>query len=181
MQRSIFLPFSVGAFALCALLVACDKEKPPATNGAGSTTTPTNPPETDPSHQNGDDHDHADGDHDHDEQPGHSHGETTALGEQAAGGFTVRASRDGDVTPGGDVPIDVWVTGGDSKVAAVRFWIGAEDAAGSVKARAANETGPTHWHTHAEAPTPMPEGSRLWVEIEREGGEKVVTGFDLKM
>jgi hypothetical protein len=59
----------------------------------------------------------------------------------------------------------------------VRFWIGSEDAKGSVKAKAEDEDG--HWHTHCEAPSPMPEGSKLWVEIEK-GGDRQVVGFDLK-
>ncbi|MCW5776997.1 MAG: hypothetical protein KIS87_11210 [Phycisphaeraceae bacterium] len=34
------------------------------------------------------------------------------------------------------------------------------------------------WHAHAEIPSPVPEGSKLWVEIEAAGGEIVVAGFD---
>lgn len=35
------------------------------------------------------------------------HGATTALGEKTAGVYVIKASRDGDVTPGKDVPITV--------------------------------------------------------------------------
>lgn len=125
----------------------------------------------------GGDHDH---DHDHDHAPGddgHSHGPTTQLGEQTVDGFTIKASRDGAVTAGGDAPIDVWVTGG-GEVSAVRFWIGTQDAKGSVKARAELER--DHWHTHAEVPSPLPPGSKLWVEIEAAQGKKTIAGFDLK-
>ena len=83
---------------------------------------------------------------------------------------------------GGDAPIDVWLTGGDiSKVTAVRFWIGTESGAESVKARAEIEipSEPNHWHTHAEVPSPIPAESRLWVEIEAEG-QKMVGSFELK-
>jgi hypothetical protein len=85
------------------------------------------------------------------------------------------------VKAGGEAPIDVWVTGGP-KVAAVRFWIGTEDAKGSLKAKAVIENAdqPNHWHTHAEIPDPLPAGSKLWVEIEAEGGAKSVISFDLK-
>lgn len=106
------------------------------------------------------------------------HGATTALGEQAAGAYTVKASRDGDITPGKDVPIDVWVTGA-GKIAAVRFWIGSQDAKGSIKAKAELET--DNWHTHAEVPSPLPEGSKLWVEVESDTGEKTQVGFGLKV
>ncbi|HEX8876509.1 MAG TPA: hypothetical protein VF777_07155 [Phycisphaerales bacterium] len=105
------------------------------------------------------------------------HGATTALGEKTVGVYAIKASRDGDVTPGKDVPIDVWVTG-TSKVAAVRFWIGTEDAKGSLKAKAELEK--DNWHTHAEVPSPLPTGSQLWIEIESDTGEKTRTSFDLK-
>jgi hypothetical protein len=124
-----------------------------------------------------DDHAHAPGDgHDHGDD--HGHGATTQLGEQTAGGFTIKASRDGDIKAGSDAPIDVWVTGGAAKVAAVRFWIGLEDGKGSLKAKAELEK--DNWHTHVEVPNPLPEGSKLWVEVENDKAEKTVTGFDLK-
>lgn len=112
------------------------------------------------------------------------------LGSATIGPFTVRASRDqGEINPGGDAPIDVWLTpapetsGGDlSKLTAVRFWIGSESGVESVKAKASieNPSEPNHWHTHAEVPSPLPQGSRLWVEIEVDG-RKHVGSFDLKM
>jgi hypothetical protein len=106
------------------------------------------------------------------------HGATTALGEKTAGVYNIKASRDGDITPGKDVPIDVWITG-TGKIAAVRFWIGSQDAKGSIKAKAELET--DNWHTHAEVPSPLPEGSKLWVEVESDTGEKIRAAFDLKM
>jgi len=136
------------------------------------------------------DHDHADHDHDHGDHAGHDHDdhdhmmvadhEMRMLGEQTVDGMTVKASRDDvEFTAGGEAPIDVWVDGGDGKgvgVTAVRFWIGTEDGRGSVKAKAAIEG--DHWHTHAEIPATLPEGAKLWVEIER-GDERSTTSFDL--
>lgn len=106
-------------------------------------------------------------------------GEVIALGTSKLGAFELRASRDkGDITAGGDAPIDVWIDGGVGKgVTAVRFWIGTEDAKGSVKAKADVEDG--KWHTHVEIPSPIPAGTKLWVEIEESGGKKSVTSFDL--
>ena len=95
------------------------------------------------------------------------HGATVELGEQKAGEFNVKVSRDGDVKAGAELPVDIWVTGGP-KVAAVRFWVGVESGEGSMKAKVELEK--DNWHTHGEAPSPMPEGSKLWVEIEAEGG-----------
>lgn len=107
-------------------------------------------------------------------------GEVIALGTTNLGAFEVRASRDkGDIKPGGDAPIDVWIDGGVGKgVTAVRFWIGTQDAKGSIKAKADIEDG--KWHTHVEIPSPMPGGSKLWIEIEETGGKKMAGSIDLK-
>jgi hypothetical protein len=132
------------------------------------------------------DHDHAAAGHDHaaaSQDPtkpndGHEHGTTTELGEQEAGGFKVKASRDGSVKAGVDAAIDVWVNGGKAGNA-VRFWIGTEDAKGSIKTKAEVEV--DHWHTHAEVPNPLPAGSKLWVEVDGDGGAKTTVSFDLKL
>ena len=134
-------------------------------------------------------HDHAGHDHgkkDHAPAPeaapapesADDHGPTTQLGEQVSGAFTVKASRDGALTAGGEAPIDVWVSSATDKVHAVRFWIGTEDGKGSMKAKAELEK--DNWHTHAEVPNPIPAQSKLWVEVENEKREKIVVGFDLK-
>ncbi len=170
-----FALVSAVVISACTLLPAgCGKEPDPAAPAAGG-AKPARPDAH--AHADGDAHDHADGDA-HDHADDRHHGETTRLGEQTVGGFTLRASRDGEIVPGKEAAIDVWVTGGP-KVVAVRFWIGTQDGRGSVKARAELEK--DNWHTHAEVPSPLPEGSRLWVEVEAAGGEIVVAGFDLKL
>lgn len=92
--------------------------------------------------------------------------------------MTVRALRDGDITPGGEVAIDVAMTSATAKIAAVRLWIGTQDAKGSVKAKAELEK--DSWHTHVEVPIPLPEASMLWVEVETDAGAKSLASFDLK-
>lgn len=141
------------------------------------------------------DHDHGADDHDHDHDhaaeasesghvPGHG-GTVVALGEQAIGSFMAVATRDaGEIAAGKEAPIDVTVTPGaegGARVSAVRFWIGTEDAKGSVKARASIEdpNSPSRWHTHVEIPSPVPAGSRLWVEIEDDKGVTSVGSFEL--
>ncbi|MEI7658138.1 MAG: hypothetical protein WCK33_08750 [Phycisphaerae bacterium] len=109
---------------------------------------------------------------------GHEHGVTVQLGEQREGDYVIKASRDGELKPDADAPIDVWVSGGKSRVVAVRFWIGAADAKGSIKAKAEIEG--DHWHTHAETPATIGPDARLWVEVEAEGGVKTLTSFDLR-
>jgi len=111
--------------------------------------------------------------------PGHGV-EVIDLGTTKIGAFEVRASRDkGDIKPGGEAPVDVWIDGGVGKgVAAVRFWIGTQDAKGSLKAKAGIEEG--KWHTHVEIPSPIPPDTKLWIEIESEKGEKALGSLDLK-
>ncbi|HPF37771.1 MAG TPA: hypothetical protein P5081_10430 [Phycisphaerae bacterium] len=111
------------------------------------------------------------------------HGTPIELGKSSIGAYDVRASRDeGAISPGGDAPIDVWLTGDLSGVLAVRFWIGTKTGEESIKALAGieNKDEPNHWHTHAEVPDPLPAGSQLWVEIETEGATGVGM-FELKM
>lgn len=112
-------------------------------------------------------------------RPGHS-GEVIELGTTKIGVFEVRASREkGEIKPGGDAPVDVWIDGGVGKgVTAVRFWVGVADAKGSIKAKADIEDG--KWHTHVEVPSPIPAETKLWVEIEEAGGKKSVGSIDLK-
>ena len=122
--------------------------------------------------------------HDCEEEHGHPAGPPIELGTSACGAFTVKAARDHfPMKPGCDSPIDVWLSGGSAKVVAVRFWVGLEDAKGSIKARAAieNPAEPNHWHAHAEIPDPIPAGSKIWVEVEAEGGAKGVCSYDPKM
>src|SRR5829696_3151050 len=101
------------------------------------------------------------------------------LGEKTVGSLKLVATMDAPVKAagGGDGAFDVVITGGKPK--AVRFWVGTEDAKGSVKAKAEEET-TDNWHTHAEVPSPLPAGSKFWVEVEPPTAEKFVESFDLK-
>jgi len=161
------LAFPAAAMMLVGFAQIAGCEKKPE---ARSTSAPAPAGTGKDAHGHGHDDDHAGG-------AGHGHGPTTQLGEVTVEGFTVKASRDGGLTPGGDTPVAVWVTGGSSKVNAVRFWIGTQDAKGSMKAKAELET--DSWHTHVEVPKPMPTDSKLWVEIDAEGSEKILASFEL--
>ena len=152
------LGVSCSAFAL-ACLVGCDKGAAPASKPAEA------------AHDHDHDHDHA-----HASESGHAHGAVVEMGEQKAGPYTVKLSRDGDIKPGGEVPVDIWVDGG-AKGKAVRVWFGTEDAKGSIKAKCEVEDG--QWHAHGEVPDPMPAGAKLWVEVEGEDGTKTVVGFTI--
>lgn len=196
MTRRLAQTLIAGSSILAAIALAACGDGPGASPGASGSTqgaaAPANAPTTDSHGQAHSSHDHAHGEHhDHDHADGHahsqegghggmahSHGPTVELGEQSSGALKVKASRDGDVTPGGELPVDIWVTGGSARVSSVRFWVGIESAKGSVKAKAALET--DNWHNHAEVPSPLPEGSKLWVSIELGDGTKSLVSFDLK-
>ena len=165
---------SLSLAASVLALAACNKEQPPAK------PTPD-------AHANAAHDDHAHGlNGEHLEQTAGHGGPVIDLGSTTIGNFNAVATRDeGQIIAGKDAPIDVTVTpatGGDAKPAAVRFWIGTEDAKGSVKAKAdvENPAEPNRWHTHAEIPNPIPDGAKLWVEIEDEQGGKALGSFDLK-
>jgi hypothetical protein len=150
------------------------------------------------SHGRGGDHAH-DHDHDHDHGHDHSHGmgghghghghggSVIALGEQAAGPYRLKATRDeGAIEAGGEAPVDVWVDAASEsapRVTAVHFWIGDEAGTAAQRARGIIEDidHPTVWHAHVKIPDPMPAGARLWVEITSDAGERtVVASFDLR-
>ena len=99
------------------------------------------------------------------------------IGEKTVGNLKLVATMDAPVKPGGEGAFDLVITGGKPK--AVRFWVGTEDAKGSTKARAEEET-PDNWHTHVEVPDPLPPGSKFWAEVEPTAGEKFNASFDLK-
>lgn len=168
-------PALVAVTTIILILAGCDQK--PAAPPAGSDSTAAADPRAGASEKSAGESRPASG-------HGHS-GEVVDLGTSTVGELTVQASRDaGELKAGGDAAIDVRITTADGKpasVTAVRFWIGTEDAKGSVKARAEIEDpqDPGRWHTHAELPNPLPEGARLWVEIETAEGKKAA-GFDLK-
>lgn len=156
--------------------------------GCERSPNPTTPPASAPSTSARKD-DHADHDHAHEGESAHKAGhggDVVDLGATKIGELSVRASRDKDeVKAGSDTPIDVWVATADGKpapVTAVRLWIGTEDAKGAIKAKGELEDPkePSHWHAHVEVPNPIPDGSKLCVEIEGKDGKKTVGSFELK-
>jgi len=164
---------SLAPLAALSTLSGCEEKKP----AAGSSAAPK-----------ADDHGHDHGPSGEHAAPKAGHGgPVIALGEQTIGSFSAKATRDeGAIVAGKDTPIDVTITpvaGSTTKAAAVRYWIGAQDAKGSVKAKAEieNPQEPDRWHVHVEIPNPMPAESKLWVEIEDDKGGTAVGSYDLKM
>jgi hypothetical protein len=163
---------SVGLMVMAGLgmMVGCEEKKPAA------------PVSTPAAAAAGHDHDH---DHDH----GHSHGgeKAVVLGTTTIGDFLAIAARgEAKFEAGKEAAVTVSVSAAPGKTAsakAVRFWVGAQDAKGSVKAKgeiADAKKAPNDWHQHADVPKPLPEGAKLWVEIEDEKGAPSTGSFDLK-
>lgn len=68
------------------------------------------------------------------------------------------------------------ITGGE--VAAVREWVGPEDASGVVVVK--TEIEKDYHHGHVEMPNPIPADARLWIEIETPSGERLKGSTALK-
>ncbi|MGE3173513.1 MAG: hypothetical protein AB7O97_12890 [Planctomycetota bacterium] len=123
------------------------------------------------------DHDHGPDGHTHPAPAGggdggdghtHAHGPRVPLGEVTVGGRTIAVSRLAEIQPGHEADFDLDFQKGPLP-AAVRGWIGVESGQGSRKVRFEPET-ETRMHGHPEVPDPMPEGSKLWLELEGEDG-----------
>jgi hypothetical protein len=99
------------------------------------------------------------------------------LGSQTIGGYTVAAARFGDLKPGEEAVVELTVTGGSGKPRAVRAWVGTENAEGSAKAK--GEAEGDDYDVHVEVPATLPQGSKLWVEVETAAG-KPRGSFELK-
>jgi hypothetical protein len=107
--------------------------------------------------------------HDHAE---HAHGSTTAIGTVTIGAFTVAAAGTGAMAMGKDWYIELKLTPTQPAAKAIRIWVGAENARGSVKAKAALEHAATgEYSAHVEIPAPMPADARLWIALETADGQ----------
>ena len=157
MSKSIPL---VTSFLLALSTVACE-----------SGTTPPKPQTPAPAPApSGDGHDHDHG------GEGHSHGDEHALGTVEIGGVTLTITQDGDVAGGKEASFDIAVTTGTAPTA-VRAWIGAEDGAGSVKAKAEKES--AGFHAHVDAPATLAADAKLWIELELADGTKATGSIAL--
>lgn len=98
----------------------------------------------------------------------HPHGERIALGEVKVGEHTLSVFQLAKIEAGKEGDFDLDFPAGKSLPGTVRGWIGVESGVGSMKVKFAKET-ESRMHGHPEAPTPIPAGSTLWIEIEGAG------------
>lgn len=89
------------------------------------------------------------------------------------GNFTVQAMYEGDLADG---HFNLTIEGGE--IAAVREWVGPEDASGVVVVKTEIEN--DYHHGHVEMPSPLPADARLWVEIETPDGQRLKGSTPLK-
>lgn len=82
------------------------------------------------------------------------------------GDFEVQPMYEEDLADG---HFNLTITGGE--IAAVREWVGPEDASGVVVVKTEIENG--YYHGHIEMPAPVPADARLWVEIETPDGQRL--------
>ncbi|HEV7298846.1 MAG TPA: hypothetical protein VGN72_05725 [Tepidisphaeraceae bacterium] len=101
---------------------------------------------------------------------GHKHGqgEKHKLGRQPIAGYTVSVILIGEAEPGEHVDFDIKLIDATSDPKALRVWIGTQDGSGSTKA--AGTKGKTTYTGEVDVPKPLPEGAKLWVELETDAG-----------
>jgi hypothetical protein len=108
---------------------------------------------------------------------GHApHVNRDALGDVRIGEHTISVFQVAKIAPGKEGDFDLDFPAGKALPAAVRGWIGAESGQGSMKVRFEKET-ESRMHGHPEVPSPLPEGSSLWIEIEGPTGGKASVAF----
>jgi hypothetical protein len=99
------------------------------------------------------------------------HGTQHPLGELTLGAHTFRVVQEGEIAAGKEGAITLVFADGKPLPAIARVWIGVESAQGSMKSRLAKE-GPHALHGHVEVPKAIPDGSKVWVELEDNGQQQ---------
>jgi hypothetical protein len=89
------------------------------------------------------------------------------------GAYTVQPMYEEELEDG---HFNLRISGGE--VAAVREWVGPEDASGVMVVKTEIER--DYHHGHVEMPNPIPADARLWIEIEAPSGELVKGSTPLK-
>ncbi len=107
----------------------------------------------------------------------HHHEAGRSLGQVKIGDYEIEVLQQSKVEAGKESIFEIKIVKGAPEPKAIRAWIGIESARGSVKAK-------SHKHgdeisIHCEAPNPIPEGAKLWVELETDAG-KTQGSFDYK-
>ncbi len=94
-----------------------------------------------------------------------AHGEQKPLGSLTIGTHTFAVIQSGAIEAGKEGYLDLEFPSGKSLPGIVRAWVGVESGMGSMKGKLGKE-GDRTLHGHVLVPKPIPEGSKIWIEIE---------------
>jgi len=102
------------------------------------------------------------------------HGARAALGQQTAFGRTFQIVQYGDVAPGEEAAFELEFASGQERITTARGWIGVASGKGSMKSLWELE-GDANMHGHVEVPAALPEGGKLWIDLELDGETETVS------
>ncbi len=103
------------------------------------------------------------------------HGPPRPLGKLTIGERTFEVVLLGDLEAGKEANVDLVFASKAERPDTVRGWVGLESAVGSRKAKLYLE-GDTVVHGHMDVPKEIPDGSKIWIEIES-GGKTAAAGI----
>ena len=96
----------------------------------------------------------------------------TPVGVMKVGAYSVDVHEEGAaVAPGTKTRFVMKVTGGTPT--SITGWIGIESGEGSKKQLAVYDAKDGDWDDDVVAPTPIPAGSKFWIEVETAGKKEV--------
>ncbi|NUM36532.1 MAG: hypothetical protein HUU50_18480 [Candidatus Brocadiae bacterium] len=100
----------------------------------------------------------------------HQHGGTAQkLGTLVMEGVNIAITQSGDIKS--EICLGLQLENVKTAPKAIRAWIGLEDAKGSLKGLASRVCEEDYdYDVHIEAPKVLPEGSKIWIEIEKNEG-----------
>ncbi|MBL8754394.1 MAG: hypothetical protein JNK15_13915 [Planctomycetes bacterium] len=100
----------------------------------------------------------------------HGHGPQQSLGNLTVGAHTFEVVQAGAVQAGEEAVLYLKFPAGKPLPTTVRAWIGVASGEGSMKGKLTKD-GESQLHGHCDAPAKLPEGSKVWVEIEENGAK----------
>lgn len=108
----------------------------------------------------------------------HDHGDLADVGTVTLGGIAAKVESEGAPAAGKKWHVEVALPAGTAEPKAIRAWVGSENGRGSEKTKAEPEH-PGVYEAHVEVPTPLPDGSKLWISLENAAGETAKASLPL--
>jgi len=143
-----------------ASLAGCERSAPTPSPTPAPTTTTTTTNESGHADHMGHDHDH---------------GDEVSLGKTMVGDIEIECWQShGELQPGKELHLVVKLPYNDNGATIIRAWLGTEDRLASMVGLADYAASHDDYDLHAEAPDPLPENTKWWIEIEKPDGTKSV-------